>query len=63
VPWQNSPTAKIFTYADIRYIGSPTSNIALSNMPLKAVSDAERQAICAYYFSQKPLPKQKEVIA
>ena len=32
-------------------------------MPLKAVSDAERQAIYAYYFSQKPPPKQKEVIA
>ena len=32
-------------------------------MPLKAVSDTERQAICAYYFSQKPPPKQKEVIA
>jgi len=32
-------------------------------MPLKAISDAERQAIYAYYFSQKPPPKQKEVIA
>ena len=32
-------------------------------MPPKAVSDAERQAIRAYYFSQKPPPKQKEVIA
>ena len=28
----------------------------------KAISDAERQAIRAYYFSQKPPPKQKEVI-
>ena len=62
VPWQNSPIAKFFTYADIRYIGSPTLNIVLSNMPLKAVSDVERQAICTYYFSQKPPPKQKEVI-
>jgi hypothetical protein len=32
-------------------------------MPLKAVSDAEWQAIRAYYFFQKPPPKQKEVIA
>ena len=62
VPQQNSSTVKIFTYADIRYIGSPTSNIALSNMPPKAVSDAERQAIRAYYFSQKLPLKQKEVI-
>ena len=31
-------------------------------MPLKAISDVERQAIRTYYFSQKPPPKQKEVI-
>jgi len=51
VPWQNSLTAKIFTYADIRYIGSLTLNITLLNIPLKAISDAEQQDIYAYYFS------------
>ena len=50
MPYKNSPTAKIFTYANVQYIGSPTLNIALLNMPLKAMSKAERQVIHAYYF-------------
>ncbi|KAF2190409.1 CenpB-DNA-bind-domain-containing protein [Zopfia rhizophila CBS 207.26] len=32
-------------------------------MPPKAISDVERQALRAFYFSQKPQPKQKDIIA
>ena len=32
-------------------------------MPPKAISNVERQAICTYYFFQKPQPKQKDIIA
>ena len=31
-------------------------------MPQKAVSDTERKVIRAYYFSQKPAPKHKDII-
>ncbi|KAF2188910.1 hypothetical protein K469DRAFT_72839 [Zopfia rhizophila CBS 207.26] len=50
-----------FTINRLPYLNYRTIESTL--MPPKAISDVERQALRAYYFSQKPQPKQKDIIA
>ncbi|KAF2194349.1 hypothetical protein K469DRAFT_783460 [Zopfia rhizophila CBS 207.26] len=50
-----------FTINRLPYLNYRTIESTL--MPPKAISDVERQALRACYFSQKPQPEQKDIIA